>query len=171
MPSAHKFSSTIEVLPLLRDAIVTPGWISDATFLAGYGAAQAVSGPLFSFAAYLGAVVETRPHGPAGAALGLIGIFLPGMLILIAALPFWGILRARADAQALMRGINASVVGLLAAALYDPVRSHSVMTPADAVVALMGFALLSFWRAPPLLVVILGAIAGLGLSLTRAPFA
>jgi chromate transporter len=158
------------VLPLLRDAFVTPGWISDAAFLAGYGAAQAVPGPLFSFAAYLGAAVDIRPHGLAGAALGLIGIFLPGMLILIAALPFWGTLRARTDAQALMRGINASVVGLLAAALYDPVWSRSVMTPADAAVALLNFALLTFWRAPPLLVVVLGALAGIGLSLTRATF-
>ena len=153
------------VLPLLRDAFVTPGWISDAAFLAGYGAAQAVPGPLFSFAAYLGAAVDPRFHGLAGAALGLIGIFLPGMLILIAALPFWGTLRARADAQALMRGINASVVGLLAAALYDPVWVRSVTTAADAAVALLGFALLTFWGAPPLLVVVLGALAGMGLAL------
>jgi chromate transporter len=153
------------VLPLLRDAFVTPGWISDAAFLAGYGAAQAVPGPLFSFAAYLGAAVDTRPHGLAGAAIGLIGIFLPGILILIAALPFWGILRARAEAQALMRGVNASVVGLLAAALYDPLWSRSVITAADAAVALIGFALLTLWRAPPLLVVVLGAFAGMGLTL------
>lgn len=153
------------VLPLLREAFVTPGWISDAAFLAGYGAAQAVPGPLFSFAAYLGAAVDTRPHGLAGAAIGLIGIFLPGILILIAALPFWGILRARAEAQALMRGVNASVVGLLAAALYDPLWSRSVITAADAAVALIGFALLTLWRAPPLLVVVLGAFAGMGLTL------
>ncbi len=156
------------VLPLLRDAFVTPGWISDGAFLAGYGAAQAVPGPLFSFAAYLGAAVDTRPHGLAGAALGLFGIFLPGMLILIAALPYWGTLRALARAQALMRGINASVVGLLGAALYDPVWSRSVTTAADAAVALAGFVLLTFWRAPPLLVVVLGALAGIGLGLTRA---
>jgi chromate transporter len=105
------------VLPLLRNAFVAPGWVSDNTFLAGYGAAQAIPGPLFTFAAYLGAVSGPSPHGVVGAALGLIGIFLPGMLILIGTLPFWETLRARADAQAAMRGINAAVVGLLGAAL------------------------------------------------------
>ena len=109
------------VLPLLREAFVGPGWISDDTFLAGYGAAQAVPGPLFTFAAYLGAVVKPSPHGVAGAALGLIGIFLPGILILLGALPFWETFRQRAGAQAVMRGINAAVVGLLGAALYNPV--------------------------------------------------
>src|SRR6202050_3266242 len=104
------------VLPLLRDAFVPPGWVSDSTFLAGYGAAQAVPGPLFTFAAYLGAVVGPTPHGIAGAVLGLIGIFLPGMLVLVGTLPFWDILRSRAGAQSAMRGITAAVVGLLGAA-------------------------------------------------------
>ena len=99
------------VLPLLREAFVAPGWVSDDAFLAGYGAAQAVPGPLFTFAAYLGAVVGPSPHGVAGAALGLVGIFLPGILILLGALPFWDAFRKRADAQAAMRGVNASVVG------------------------------------------------------------
>ena len=107
------------VLPLLREAFVTPGWVSDDAFLAGYGAAQAVPGPLFTFAAYLGAVVGPSPHGLAGAALGLIAIFLPGMLILVGTLPFWESFRKRAEAQAIMRGVNATVVGLLAAALYN----------------------------------------------------
>jgi chromate transporter len=108
------------VLPLLSDAFVTPGWVSQESFLAGYGAAQAVPGPLFSFAAYLGAVVQVSPHGIAGAALGLVGIFLPGLLILIGAFPFWDVFRRRPGAQAAMRGINAAVVGILGAALYNP---------------------------------------------------
>jgi chromate transporter len=151
------------VLPLLRDAFVSPGWVSDDAFLAGYGAAQAVPGPLFTFAAYLGAVVSLSPHGLAGAMLGLIAIFLPGLLILIAALPFWHTLRTRAAAQASMRGVNAAVVGLLGAALYNPVWTSSVKTPSDIAVALVGFVLLTIWRAPPLLVVIMGALAGIGL--------
>ena len=151
------------VLPLLRDAFVTPGWVSDDTFLAGYGAAQAVPGPLFSFAAYLGAVVRPSSFGIAGAALGLMGIFLPGMLVLIGTLPFWDALRSRTNAQAAMRGINAAVVGLLGAALYNPVWSSSVTTPADLGVALIGYVLLTVWRAPPLLVVITGALGGIAL--------
>jgi len=152
------------VLPLLRDAFVAPGWVSDSTFLSGYGAAQAVPGPLFTFAAYLGAVVGPTPHGVAGAALGLIGIFLPGMLVLMGALPFWETLRARAGAQAAMRGVNAAVVGLLGAALYNPLWTSSVNTTGDLSVALMGFVLLTAWRARPLWVVILGAIAGIALG-------
>jgi len=152
------------VLPLLRDAFVTPGWVSEELFLAGYGAAQAVPGPLFTFAAYLGAVVRLSPHGAAGATLGLIAIFLPGMLILIAALPFWSTLRTRADAQASMHGVNAAVVGLLGAALYNPVWTTSVKTPRDFAVALVGFLLLILWRVPPLLVVVAGALAGAGLA-------
>jgi chromate transporter len=153
------------VLPLLRDAFVAPGWVSDDAFLAGYGAAQAVPGPLFSFAAYLGAVVRPASHGIPGATLGLVGIFLPGMLLLIGTLPFWGALRTRAGAQAAMRGINAAVVGLLGAALYNPVWTSSVRTAGDLGVALVGFVLLTVWRAPPLLVVIIGAMAGMALAI------
>jgi len=153
------------VLPLLRDAFVAPGWVSDDTFLAGYGAAQAVPGPLFTFAAYLGAVVVAPPHGVEGAALGLLGIFLPGMLILLGTLPFWETLRTRSSAQAAMRGINAAVVGLLGAALYDPVWTSSVRSRADFGVALTGFVALIAWRAPPLLVVLLGALSGIVLTL------
>lgn len=155
------------VLPLLRQAFVGPGWISDDTFLAGYGAAQAVPGPLFTFAAYLGTVVKPSPHGIAGAVLGLIGIFLPGILILLGALPFWETFRKRAGAQAVMRGINAAVVGLLGAALYNPVWTSSVKTPGDFGVALVGFVLLTVWRAPPLLVVIVGALGGIALAIAR----
>jgi chromate transporter len=152
------------VLPLLREAFVTPGWVSDDAFLAGYGAAQAVPGPLFTFAAYLGAVAGPAPFGLAGATLGLIGIFLPGLLILVGVLPFWDSLRKRAGAQAAMRGVNAAVVGLLGAALYDPVWTSSVKAPGDFAIALVGFVLLTVWRAPPLAVVIVGALGGVALA-------
>jgi chromate transporter len=152
------------VLPLLSEAFVTPGWVSNDTFLAGYGAAQAVPGPLFTFAAYLGAVVREPPNGVAGAVLGLIGIFLPGILILIGTLPFWDTFRKRAGAQAMMRGVNAAVVGLLGAALYNPVWTSSVRTPGDFGIALVGFVLLTVWRAPPLFVVIISALGGIALQ-------
>jgi chromate transporter len=156
------------VLPLLREAFVAPGWVSDDAFLAGYGAAQAVPGPLFTFAAYLGAVVKLEPNGLAGAALGLIGIFLPGILILIGMLPFWDAFRMRAGAQAAMRGVNAAVVGLLGAALYNPVWTTSVKTPADFAIALVSFVLLMAWRAPPLVVVIVSALGGIVLAVATA---
>jgi chromate transporter len=153
------------VLPLLREAFVPPGWVSDDAFLAGYGAAQAVPGPLFTFAAYLGAIVNTNPHGVAGAMLGLLGIFIPGILILLGTLPFWESFRKRTGAQAAMRGVNAAVVGVLGAALYNPIWVSSVKTPGDFGVALLGFILLAVWRVPPLAVVILGALGGIVLAL------
>ena len=152
------------VLPLLREAFVTPGWVSDDVFLAGYGAAQSVPGPLFAFGAYLGAVVNATPHGLAGAALGLVAIFAPGLLILVGTLPFWESFRRRADAQAVMRGVNAAMVGLLGAALYNPVWTSSVHSPRDFATALVGFVLLTVWRAPPLVVVIVGAVSGIALG-------
>ena len=152
------------VLPLLREAFVASGWVSDDVFLAGYGAAQAVPGPLFTFASYLGAVAAPASHRVAGALLGLAGIFLPGMLILVGTLPFWDQFRVRADAQAFMRGVNAGVVGLLGAALYHPIWTSSVNTAADIGVALIGFLLLTVWRAPPILIVALGAAAGIVLT-------
>jgi chromate transporter len=112
-----------------------------------------VPGRLLTFAAHLGTVGTLESHGIAGAALGLVGIFLPGMLVLLSALPFWDSFRKRPVAQALMRGVNGAVVGVLGAALYDPVWTTSVRTPADFTVALVGFVLLIVWRAPPLLVV------------------
>jgi len=154
------------VLPLLREAFVAPGWLSDDAFLAGYGAAQAVPGPLFTFAAYLGALASPEPHGIAGAALGLFGIFLPGILILVGMLPFWDAFRKRLAAQAAMRGVNAAVVGILGAALYNPVFTSAVKTPPDLAVALVGFVLLMAWRAPPLAVVIVSAIGGMVLALS-----
>ncbi|MBR0916515.1 chromate efflux transporter [Bradyrhizobium japonicum] len=153
------------VLPLLREAFVAPGWLSDDAFLAGYGAAQAVPGPLFTFAAYLGTVVSAEPHGLAGAALGLVGIFLPGILVLLGAMPFWDSFRKRTDAQAVMRGVNAAVVGVLGAALYDPVWTTTVHTGKDFGIALVGFVLLVAWRAPPLVVVAFSAAAGAVMAL------
>jgi chromate transporter len=153
------------VLPLLREAFVTPGWVSDDSFLAGYGAAQAVPGPVFTFAAYLGAVLKTEPNGVAGAVVGTVGIFLPGLLILIGTLPFWDAFRMRMGAQAVMRGVNAAVVGLLGAALYNPIWTASVEGPPDVALALIGFVLLVAWRAPSFVVVLIGAVGGILLAL------
>ncbi|WP_338086075.1 chromate transporter [Gluconacetobacter azotocaptans] len=154
------------VLPLLREAFVTPGWVSDSSFLAGYGAAQAVPGPLFTFAAYLGVIVKQSLHGVPGATLGLLGIFLPGVLILIGALPFWDAFRSRPIAQAIMRGVNAAVVGLLGAALYTPVWTSAVKSAGDFGIVLVGFVLLTVWRAPPLVVVGISALGGIVLEPT-----
>ena len=153
------------VLPLLREAVVGPGWVSDDVFLTGYGAAQAVPGPLFTFAAYLGALVKGSPTGLAGAAVALVAVFLPGMLILLAALPFWDKFRKRLTTQAIMRGVNAAVVGILGAALYNPVWTTSVLGPRDFAIALTGFVLLVAWRAPPLVVVAFSAAAGIGAAM------
>jgi chromate transporter len=146
------------VLPLLKQAVVDPGWVSQDTFLAGYGAAQALPGPLFTFGAYLGATMNGLP----GAVLGLVAIFLPGLLALLAALPFWAQLRARPGAQAALRGANAAVVGVLASAFYNPVWTSAVLRPTDFAAALAGFVLLVAFKAPPILVVVLGAAAGIG---------
>jgi chromate transport protein ChrA len=121
-------------LPLLREATVTPGWVSDDTFLAGYGAAQAVPGPLFTFAAYLGAVMKSPPNGIAGAAISLVAIFLPGILALMGALPFWETLRRRSDAQAIMRGVNAAARILVL--LFRKIPT-SLLTAQIAVIALL----------------------------------
>jgi chromate transporter len=153
------------VLPLLRAAVVDPGWVSDSAFLAGYGAAQAVPGPLFTFAAYLGAVATVPPGGVAGAALALFAIFAPGLLLMMAALVFWPELRARSDARAAMAGVNAAVVGLLASALYNPVWTSAVRGLPDFAVASAGFVALIVWRAPPLLVVVATAAAAVALNL------
>jgi chromate transporter len=147
------------VLPLLREAFVRPGWVSEPAFLSGYGAAQAVPGPLFTFAAYLGTIVTPMPHGIAGAVLGLAGIFLPGILILLGTLPFWDSFRRRVGAQAAMRGINAAVVGLLAAALFMLASGGTVHDWKDAALAIAGFALLTGFRLPPL-VIVAGTVAG-----------
>lgn len=148
------------VLPLLKGAVVEPGWLDSDAFLAGYGAAQAVPGPLFTFAAYLGVVVKPAPNGVAGAVIALVAIFLPGMLVLVGTLPFWDALRLRPVAQAAMRGANAAVVGILGAALYDPVWTSAILSPHDFALALVGFVLLTVWKAPPWVVVVLNAGAG-----------
>ena len=153
------------VLPLLRSAVVSPGWVPDSAFLAGYGAAQALPGPLFTFAAFLGAVAGAPPGGIVGAVVALIAIFIPGILCLLGTLPFWHALRAQPAARAAMLGTNAAVVGLLGAALYSPVWTSAVQSPIDFTIASLGFVLLIAWRAPPLLVVMLSALAGMGLSL------
>jgi chromate transporter len=153
------------VLPLLRAAVVDPGFVPSGAFLAGYGAAQAVPGPLFTFAAYLGAIATAPPGGALGAALALVAIFAPGILILMGALPFWHGLAARPQARAAMAGVNAAVVGLLASALYDPVWTSAVHGTADFAVAAAGFAALVTLGAPPLVVVALTAAAGVALGL------
>jgi chromate transporter len=148
------------VLPLLQAQVVTPGWVSNETFLAGYGLAQAVPGPLFTFAAYLGAVMVPSPNGVAGATIALVALLLPGMLLVYGMLPFWDALRTRPAAQATMRGTNAAVVGILGAALYNPVWTSAVLTPRDFALALGGFLLLTVWKLPPWIVVALLAAAG-----------
>jgi chromate transporter len=122
--------------------------------------AQAVPGPLFTFAAYLGAVMGPTPNGVAGAAIALVAIFLPGLLLVYGMLPFWDMLRSRQFAQAAMRGANAAVVGILGAALYSPVWTSAVLTPRDFALALGGFLMLTVWKAPPWVVVALLAAAG-----------
>ena len=152
------------VLPLLSEAFVTTGWVSQDAFLSGYGAAQSMPGPLFTFAAYLGAIANTSPNPWAGAAVGIIGIFLPGILLLFGTLPFWDVFRRRVSAQAVMRGINAAVVGLLGAALYNPLWISSMKTSGDVAIALVGFVLLTVWRTPPFIVVALGVLGGVAMS-------
>lgn len=154
------------VLPLLQSEVVATGWVTEDAFIAGYGATQAVPGPLFTFAAYLGAVVGPQPKGIVGAAIALLAIFLPGMLLLVGALPFWEGFRRHLMAQAAMRGANAAVVGILGAALYDPVWTSAVFTQKDFALALTGFILLTVWKTPPWIVVVISAIGGVLLALS-----
>jgi chromate transporter len=154
------------VLPLLQSAVVSTGWVTEDAFIAGYGATQAVPGPLFTFAAYLGAVVGPQPNGVAGAVIALVAIFLPGMLLLVGALPFWEGFRKHLLAQAAMRGANAAVVGILGAALYDPVWTSAIFMPKDFALALTGFILLTVWKTPPWIVVVICAIGGVLLALS-----
>jgi chromate transporter len=148
------------VLPLLQAAVVPQGWVSNDAFLAGYGAAQAVPGPLFTFAAYLGAVMTPAPNGWAGAALCLVAIFLPSFLLVIGALPFWESIRRRAGVRAALQGVNAAVVGLLLAALYDPIWTVGIKSAGDFALASAAFLMLFMWQTPPWLVVVLSAAAG-----------
>ncbi len=152
------------VLPLLQQQLLPTGVLSEAEFLAGYGAAQAVPGPLFSFAAYLGALMQGPGAGVLGGGLGallcLLAIFMPAALLVLGALPFWDRLRQRPALQQALAGTNAGVVGLLLAALYDPVLRSAIHGPLDLVLALAGLALLVYWRVSPLWVVGLLALAG-----------
>jgi chromate transporter len=148
------------VLPLLQTEVVRPDWVSTEQFVAGYGATQAVPGPLFTFAAYLGAVM----NGWTGAFLTLVAIFLPSFLLVIGALPFWDGLRTMPIFQSALKGINAAVVGLLLAALYSPVWTSAIYSPADFGLGLFAFGLLMLWKCPPWLVVVLTALGGEAIS-------
>jgi chromate transporter len=152
------------VLPLLHAEVVQPGWVTNEQFVAGYGAAQAVPGPLFTFTAYLGAVMRPLGGGLAGAALALTSAFAPSFLLVAGALPLWDALRPRPGFQAALRGINAAVVGLLLAALYHPVWTSAMHAPADVALGLVDFGLLVFWKWPPWLVVMLSAVGGAALA-------
>ncbi len=153
------------VLPLLQAEVVAPGWVTPEAFLAGYGATQAMPGPLFTFAAYLGAVLGPDPSGVAGRPCALVAVFLPGFLILIGVLPFWDSFRTVASAQSLMQGANAAVVGILGAALYAPVFTGAIGDLRDFALALACFVLLMAWKLPPWVVVIVAAFGGVGLAL------
>ena len=148
------------VLPLLQASVVPPGWVSNDAFLAGYGAAQAVPGPLFTFSAYLGAVMGPQPNGWLGATLCLVAMFLPSFFLTIGALPFWDHFRRMPIAQSALRGVNAAVVGLLLAALYNPVWTAGIAGPYDFALAVAAFLLLFMWQVPPWLVVVLSAVGG-----------
>jgi chromate transporter len=152
------------VLPLLEAEVVQSGWVTPDDFLAGYSAAQAVPGPLFTFAAYLGAIATPAPDPLSGAALALVMIFLPGLLLLLAVLPHWNILRQFEAAQAMMSGANAAVVGILGAALYQPLWTSAIISMPDFVLALTGFLLLSVWKLPAWAVVILLAMGGVAVA-------
>lgn len=144
------------VLPLLEREVVPVGWVDSESFLAGYGAAQAVPGPLFTFAAYLGAVMD----GWLGAVVATAAIFLPAFLLIMGTLPFWGSLRQNPDIQGALFGINAAVVGILVAALYDPIWTSSILAPVDFALASVLFGMLVFWKFPHWVVVLSGALGG-----------
>jgi chromate transporter len=148
------------VLPLLHATVVDPGWVSNDQFLAGYGAAQAVPGPLFSFSAYLGALSGPPPNGVTGAAIALVGIFLPSFLLIFGALPFWDRLRGSTGVRRALTGTNAAVVGILVAALYTPVWTSAITAPVDVGIAAVALAMLLTGRVPPLVVVAVCAAAG-----------
>jgi chromate transporter len=148
------------VLPLLHTAVVDPGWVTNDQFLAGYGAAQAVPGPLFTFAAYLGTVATVPPNGLAGATIALGGIFLPSFLLVFGTVPFWDRLRGSVGFRRALTGTNAAVVGILLAALYTPIWTSAIAAPIDVVVAAVALGLLLTGRVPPIVVVALCAVAG-----------
>jgi chromate transporter len=157
------------VLPLLQAAVVPSGWVSNDAFLAGYGAAQAMPGPLFTFAAYLGAVMIPPPNGPLGALIAIVAIFAPSFLLITGLLPFWDTLRQLQGMQAMLRGVNAAVVGVLLAALYTPVWTSGVHTPAGFGLALTAFLALTLWAVPPWIVVVAGALVASGVAALGFP--
>lgn len=152
------------VLPLLKELVVKPGWISSGDFMAGYGAAQAIPGPMFTLAAYLGARLPGSMGGLLGACVALCAIFLPGFLLIGGILPLWSAVAGRQLAARAIAGVNAAVVGLLAAALYDPVWISAVLGPVDLAIALIGFTMLVAWRVSALLVVLWCVVAAIGAS-------
>ena len=152
------------VLPLLQSEVVDTGWIAKETFLAGYGATQAVPGPLFTFSAFLGTVMTLPPNGVVGALITLGAIFLPAFFLAIGPLPFWDILRQRPDLQSALKGVNASVVGLLLSALYDPIWTSTIQDPLDFALASAALGMLMLWKLPPWSVVILSALAGMAFN-------
>lgn len=153
------------ILPLLQAETVPQGWLTNQEFIAGYGAAQAVPGPLSTFAAYLGTLMDAGPGGWVGGMFALIAIYVPAALLVFGALPFWEMLRTRASIQRALLGINAAVVGILVAALYTPVWTSAIHRPADFALGLAAFGLLVFWRIPPWIVVVATALAAAGLDL------
>ncbi len=153
------------VLPLLQAEVVNSGWISKDLFLAGYGAAQAVPGPLFTFSAYLGTALQGGANGWFGGLLCLLAIFLPSFLLLVGVLPFWQALRKNRRVRAALVGVNAAVVGLLLAAFYDPVWSSGILSPGDFLLALVAFALLTLSKLPVWMVVGTSALGGALLAL------
>ena len=153
------------VLPLLQAEVVSSGWVSNESFLAGYGAAQAVPGPLFTFAAFLGASMSTAPSGWVGGIVCLLAIFAPSFLLVVGAMPFWERLRRNTGMQAALAGVNAAVVGLLLAAFYHPVWTSAIFQPQDFVLALVALVALMFWKLPPWLVVVGSGAAGWLLSI------
>ncbi|MGP3534713.1 chromate efflux transporter [Microbacterium sp. RD1] len=153
------------VLPLLEAAVVGPGWVSPPEFLTGYAAVQAVPGPLFTFAAYLGALADVGPGGVVGALIATLAVFLPGFLLLVGVMPFWNRMRGHRWAEPLLRGANAAVVGILAAALYTPVFTTAVTGVPSFCLALVCFVLLTAWRLPPWVVVLVGAAGGAAIAL------
>lgn len=148
------------VLPLLQAEVVPTGWVSKEMFMAGYGAAQAIPGPLFSFSAYLGAVSQLPPSGWLGAMICLVSAFLPSFLLIVGVLPFWEKMRQHSEIRYAMQGINAAVVGLLISAFYNPVWTSAIFTPKDFALAAVCFLLLVFWAVPSWIVVLLSAVVG-----------
>lgn len=151
------------VLPLLQREVVPAGWVTNNQFITGYAAAQAIPGPLFTFSAYLGAVSKPAPDGWLGALIALVAIFLPSFFFVIGVLPFWNALRAKVSFQAALRGVNAAVVGILLAALYQPIWTSAIHAPIDFALVLLDFGLLVLWKWPSWLVVLLSAAIGVGL--------